>query len=370
MSGPQQRVLVVQPACPDYRRAFFELLARQLNVLLICSEVSIDGAKSDVAGINCPVELVETTAFGRMAAWQKNVVRRLLRDPPEVLVVNGNPRYLSTLVALVVARIKGIKIVWWGHAMSSTSRPLRAWLRKQLMRLAHRVFLYYPEEVPLLPAVLRKRAVGIDNSVDTEKCLAVSDTLTKHQIENFKTGLGLGTEKMVLTIGRLTKKARVDLVLRALAELRAVDNIRLAILGGGEELDDLKKTAARLGVMDNVFFVGPVFDEAQIGLWMRSSDLFVYGGAVGLSLVHAFCYALPAVISSPASGHMPEALLFRDGEHGMSFKGGEPSFLAEAMQTLLNDTNRTSMGLAAQNLVRHRLSAKKMAQNFIRGLQD
>jgi len=364
------KVLIVQPSCPAYRRGFFEALARKLDFLLICSTASADGAKSDIANLACPVELVDVYQLGGRIAWQKGVVKRVLRERPKVLVVNGNPRYVSTVAAIAVARLKGTPVVWWGHAMSSTSRPWRAFLRKRLMHAANRLFLYYPEETELLPASLRARVVGLDNSVDTSNSLRIYDQITASDVEQFRIRQGLGDDPLILTIGRLTKKAGVGLLLEALHKLGAGNSrTRLAVLGGGAGMEPLKARADELGLSDRVFFVGPVYDEAQIGLWMRASKLFVYGGAVGLSLIHAFCYALPAIISRPLTGHMPEALLFKEGAYGATFEQGDAGSLAAVLhEQLAHEDNLQAMGLAAQKLVRQRLSQEKMADNFVRGL--
>ncbi|NNF60965.1 MAG: glycosyltransferase family 4 protein [Gammaproteobacteria bacterium] len=363
------RILIVQPSAPAYRRRFFECLAAEADVELLCSESSLDGAGSDLAGVNCRYEIVPQYCIGRRAAWQPGLVSKVLRDPPEILVINGNPRYISSMIAMFVARLRRVPVVWWGHAVSATSVPRRAAWRYRLMRMSTRIFVYYPEEIARLPDNLKQRAVGLDNSFDTSASLAVSDSLSRHDIEVFRTAASL-TAPLILTIGRLTAKARIDILLDAMRLLKDDNfNLQLAILGGGELQPYLRDRVREVGLTEEILFVGKIFDENEIGRWMRASQLFVYGGAVGLSLLHAFSYGLPAVISSPLSSHMPEALLFRDGEHGALFESRNPQSLAATIKRVLSNPEQLdAMGARAQQLVRDRLSVEKMAQNFLRGL--
>lgn len=362
------RILVIQPACPTYRRRFFENVADKLEVMLVCSEISIDGTKSDALGISCPIKIVDDIRFGNVAVWQKGVVHMTRSMSLDVLVVNGNPRYLSTLAAIVTAKLRGIKVVWWGHAMSSTSVPRRARIRFLLMRLSDRILLYYPEEIVSLPAALRSRAVGLGNSVDTRNMLRIGQTISAVVVNAHRQSLGLEGKAVLLTVGRLTEKAHVDVLLRAVSVLNGRGRaVALLVIGGGDCEEQLKDLASVLGVSDSIIWIGPLFEEEEIAIWMKSADLFVYGGEVGLSLIHAFAYGLPCVISDDLSAHNPEALLFRDGEHGSFFKKDDPIALAAVLKRELSDLSALrKKGAQAQNMVRDRLSIERMAENFVR----
>src|SRR5690606_3223501 len=67
-----------------------------------------------------------------------------LRD---IVVISGNPRYLSSLLLLVRARLRGARPIWWGHYRSSTSRSWRLALRLILMRGSHALLFYTDAEV-------------------------------------------------------------------------------------------------------------------------------------------------------------------------------------------------------------------------------
>lgn len=366
------RIIIIQPAVPKYRRRFFEVLAREIDFTLLYSNESIDFAVSDVAGISCDVVLVKAVNLGGNAVWQDGVVTYAMKADYDQLVISGNPRYASNMLAMLIARLRGKKVIWWGHAISPTSRKHRAWLRFKLMGLADMIMLYYQEELDRLPVHLRARSFGIDNSVDTMDILARSRAVSQTRIVEHRLKTQLGDSPVILTIGRLTKKASVDLILQAFQSVFRNDRlVRLVILGGGPEMEALKSLADDLGIADAVYWVGRIFDEDAIALWMRSANMFVYGGAVGLSIIHAFSYALPAVISGNMSDHNPEALLFKNGKFGVTFEKNNPESLAGAFRNMLADPSAsTRMGLAAQSMVRNRLGIERMAKRFARVIVD
>ena len=359
--------LIVQPAMPEYRRGFLDRVAQQLPIRVMYSTSSPDGASSHSSETAFDRDVVDCVPLPMYLFWQKGVVASVWRRPPRHLVIGGNPRYLSSVVAALVAKLKGVHITWWGHARSSTSGSFGTWLRTRMMRLADRVLVYYPEEIPLLPRRLQDRAAGLDNSIDTDRIIALCRDITDDQLAGFVARNGIAQQPLLITLGRLTRKARADRVIRALAELRqSGSDARLAFVGDGPERQALETLAGDLGVAEAVIWAGEVLDEHQLAMWMRSACLFVYGGAVGLSLIHAFAYGLPAVISSDPRDHNPEALLFVDGEFGAAFDADAAESLATVLRDLLGDERAlAAMGQAAQEMVASRLGIDRMADRFV-----
>ena len=63
------------------------------------------------------------------------------------------------------------------------------------------------------------------------------------------------------------------------------DTLQLVIIGGGDQESALKDRAASLGLAQQITWLGPIHDEMQLAPWFLQSDVFVYPGAIGLSLV-------------------------------------------------------------------------------------
>ncbi len=94
--------------------------------------------------------------------------------------------------------------------------------------------------------------------------------------------LGLESERIILSIGRLDPRKRIDLLLKAFAKISIqYDDVYLVIGGVGEEADRLKTLAQELGVAERVKFLGLIPD----------SELFDYYAACNV-------FAFPSWTSS------------------------------------------------------------------------
>jgi len=87
--------------------------------------------------------------------------------------------------------------------------------------------------------------------------------------------------KLILFLGRVISKKRPDLLLQAFAAWREQDRKRgnsVLVIAGPEERDGfaahLKAMAKSLGVSENVFFVGPLYNQEKWQAY-RDADVFV-----------------------------------------------------------------------------------------------
>lgn len=79
----------------------------------------------------------------------------------------------------------------------------------------------------------------------------------------------------ILYVGRIKRYKSVDVIIRALpAVLEKVPDARLAVIGSGDNLPELKQLAARLGVAGQVEFTGFVSSAEKVD-WMRRSHVIV-----------------------------------------------------------------------------------------------
>ena len=140
--------------------------------------------------------------------------------------------------------------------------------------------------------------------------------------------------RAVLFVGRLTEKADLRLLLEALHDPR-LRNVRLEVIGDGPDRAALEARAAELGV--DAVWHGGLTDEARIARVANRCRLFCYPGQVGLSLIHAMAYGLPAIVHGDRLRHMPEIAAFTEGETGRSFPVGDPAGLASTLAGLIDD---------------------------------
>lgn len=151
---------------------------------------------------------------------------------------------------------------------------------------------------------------------------------------------------MFAYLGRLKKYKGVDLVIRSFAKLD-VPGATLEVAGAGEFRPDLEKLAARLGVRDQVRFLGRIDEDAKISLLRRSwATLFASPKeGWGITNLEAASSGTPVVASN--SPGIRESV--KHGETGFLVPHGDTDAMAIAMRRLATDRALVeSLGLAAR----------------------
>lgn len=148
-------------------------------------------------------------------------------------------------------------------------------------------------------------------------------------------------------MGRLKRYKRVDLLIEAVARLRADGReVRLIVGGKGEERDRLEGLARRLGVADGVEFAGFVSEETKRDLLRRSWAHLLTSPKEGwgISNVEAAGCGTPT-IASDAPG-LRESV--RDDRTGILVPHGDVGALSGAMARIIDDPElRARLGAAA-----------------------
>jgi len=161
----------------------------------------------------------------------------------------------------------------------------------------------------------------------------------------------------ILSVGRLVEKKGYADLLAALAALPSGLNWRLAHVGGGPLLRELKRHAARVGIGERIEWLGALPRDEVLDQYRRS-DLFVLASRVskdgdrdGLPnvLVEAASQGLACV--STTAGAARE--LIEPGANGLLVAPGNPIELSKALERLIREPAlRAHFGAAAQRRVR------------------
>lgn len=320
----------VQPALPAYRKDFFARVASHFK-----SEFGLHYAggpsaiSADILGY-CATCTGPERRLPLGFVWQRDVVNiQLVKG--SIIVLSGNPRYLSTLVLALKAKLRGANVIWWSHYWSSSSRSWRMALRLMLMRIADGVVFYTDQEVAEYragPGKCDKRPViGLNNGINTDPIRALRTSYDAEQ-----------RQQEILFVGRQTAKAKLSLLIKALA-MPHLSGVHLHVVGEGEESEKSRAVAKAVGVENRITWHGVTTDEADIAPIANRCRMFVYPGEVGLSLIHGMAYGLPCVVHSDRWQHMPEIAAFKDGQTGRSFSPNDDTALADAIAALIDDVD-------------------------------
>jgi len=137
----------------------------------------------------------------------------------------------------------------------------------------------------------------------------------------------------ILYMGRLDRAKRVNLLLEALAQVRAP--LRAVIAGDGPERRELERLARQCGVAGRVRFVGHVDDDELVALYANARTVFYapVDEDYGFATVEAFHAARPVVTTSDAGG----VLEFVEHRRSGLVSPPEPATIAAHLEELAED---------------------------------
>jgi glycosyltransferase involved in cell wall biosynthesis len=141
------------------------------------------------------------------------------------------------------------------------------------------------------------------------------------------------TENRIIFVGRVTGEKQIDVLLHAVTLLPRELDVKVEIVGGGDQKRNLEHLAVDLGIADRVTFTGYVTDEELREAYHRASVLAMPSIAELQSIVtmEAMASALPVV----AANAMALPHLVHDGENGYLFAPGSAEDLAAKLRKVL-----------------------------------
>jgi glycosyltransferase involved in cell wall biosynthesis len=354
MSIFQGRLAVQQRVLPVYRVPFFELLAE-----------SCAGGLDLFAGSSRASEAIPTTTDQSAArltqaqnlhqlggplylCYQRGMPDWLERARPDALILEANPRYLAA-VGPVVHRQAGP--CWAGTRLAALGQL--AGIRRNggsdsCGGLTHS-----------LPARVEQQYAG----QATERIFVAPNAATPPpkdprplRPDRFE------GQPIVLYVGRLQARKRLDLLIRACAALPADLRPRLRLVGDGPERPALESLAAELYPATE--FTGAQFG-ADLAAHFAAADLFVLPGTGGLAVQEAMSYGLPVMV---AQGDGTQNDLVRPS-NGWLLPPDDFASLLGALRTALADAPRLrAMGGESYRIVKEEINVETMVDAFVGAL--
>jgi phosphatidylinositol alpha-1,6-mannosyltransferase len=271
------------------------------------------------------------------------------------------------LVAWLVARLTRHKVVIYAHGEELTTWGQGAKFKAMRYALRHADTVIanseFTRDLLLHLGVESTRIRVIYPGVDTERFrpgLPFAD-LRK------RLGMRKG-EQLVLSVGRLQRRKGFDTVIHCISRLRnAGIEVRYALIGVGDQFEELRELSRDLGVCQFVHFLGHV-PEQELPRWYNACDVFIMPNreingdneGFGMVFIEAAACGKPAIAGT--DGGTESAVL--DGVTGLRVNGGDINAVCERLNELLkNRSIARQLGERASARVSKELSWESVAES-------
>lgn len=359
------RVFLQQRVIPVYRIPFLEMLAAHEWIDLTVFAGQPRPEESIKTG-----QIIEGAHFIQSRnihilrdrfylCYQQNLRETLHEANPQVIILEGNARYLSSRFAFSWAKQHHAGLIAWGLGV-----PL-----KQEGILKHLVNAFWKNFLSHFDAVIAYSRTGAEQykSAGFSKMqvfTAINAAAAKptepppQRLTDFPDG-----KATILYVGRLQARKRLDALLRACANLPASLQPNLWIVGNGPQREELEKNAN--AVYPNARFFGGLYDRELTEIYQKA-DLFVLPGTGGLAVQQAMSFALPVIM---AEGDGTQSNLIKR-KNGWSIPANDETALLKALTDALSNPARLRQkGLAAYQTIQQDINIENMVQEFIKAVQ-
>jgi glycosyltransferase involved in cell wall biosynthesis len=351
--GLQQRLL------PAYRAEFFDALAQ-----------AWPGGLSILAGQPRTYEAMGPEARLEVAHPFSTYNRYIFRGPltlvwqtgwrdwleswrPQALIVEANPRNLSNARVIRWMRAHGGAVIGWGlgapPAQGGLSGLQRAWWAR-LLRQYDAIITYSRQ------GIAEYARLGFP----AERIFVAPNAATRRPAQPPPVRPLVPTgQPVVLFVGRLQPRKRVDALIRACAALPAGCQPNLWIAGDGPALPELHALAAHL--YPATHFLGDLRGPGLDAVF-AAADLFVLPGTGGLAVQQAMAAGLPVIVAEADGTQMD---LVRP-ENGWCLPAADFPALVATLSEALQDIPRLRvMGAASYRIVADEINVEAMVSVFL-----
>jgi glycosyltransferase involved in cell wall biosynthesis len=363
------RVAVQQRVLPQYRGGFFDTLTQACTGGLSV----FAGQPGTGEGIETAGELhqahyqrtrnvhIRQVSSPRYLCWQRGILDWLKSWQPDILIVEANPRYISTPRGISWMHHRQRPVIGWGLGVPPVGASRGSYWQR--LRSARRLGFYR-----LFDGIIAYSQKGAGKYIEAgfppERVYIAPNAVAFRPTSSPPPRPNETKERLnILFVGRLQARKRIDNLLLACSALPENLQPGLFIVGDGPEKANLEELAATN--YPRAIFLG-ARHGAELEPLYTAADLFVLPGTGGLAVQQAMAHALPVIV---AEGDGTQDDLVRP-ESGWRIPAGDLQALTATLKDALSSPRLRRMGEEAYRIVAEEVNVERMVGAFVTALNS
>ncbi len=394
----QMRVAVIQGMCRPYRAHFLEELAKvkgmEFTFLLGRAPNYMTHAAflkpEDVSTFKFNYQFLPTISYqGKIPMepfhWKRSLrafptlLFRILRGKYDVIITESQI-YVDLVLLLLGCRLTKRPLIIWngGNIRDNAPKPTDPLIKKivyVIVRFVHQrcnAAIAYGKgsrEFLIFLGVKPDKIFIATNTVDNFLFEEIP-RMNRKKIEMLRTQLGLRNKKMILYVGSLELRKRLEILITVFERIKAkLPETSLLILGDGPDKDRLIELRNKKGLTKDVKFIGKV-DYYTVPLYYALSDVFVLPSQGGITVMEAMASGKPVIVSEECNALYSVPGIVRAEENGFIVKKEDFHAIEKHLNQLLTDESLAAkMGERSKELARNLFSIDRMIQGFTEAIK-
>ena len=357
------KIGLIQRVLPHYRKPFFDALGEACP-----GGLSVFAGQAHTNEMIKPIMSLENAQFtkGRNLhlfkgplyfCIQLGVLDWLQSCNPDVLIIEANPRYLSSPKVIRWMHQRKRPVIGWGLGappLSGFFASIRDKKRKNFISQFDALIAYSQSGAKEYARLgfPKDRIFVAPNAVTPPPPHPIPDRPVPDKDQPGR----------IIFVGRLQERKNLDNLIIACSHLPKQLQPELVIVGDGPDRVRLAKMAERF--YPRTVFTGALYGD-NLAKQFRKADLFVLPGTGGLAIQQAMSYALP-VIAAEADGTQEDLIR---AENGWQVPADNITALESTLiEALKNISKLREMGNQSYRIVAEEINLKKMVEVFVEAL--